>query len=274
MRSLSVKLCRKIILAVGALFFLYGAAHADDLLPTTHTLEELVSRWVELKNIISTEKKDWREARARIEAEYNIFQKEKLILEEEIRSERSNKSALTEEKAGLIIKKEALAKALDRTKPDLIVAERDLKKWRKRIPHPLAIPLEPLFARLNRSSKLSVSQRLQIILSLYGEIENLQNDILATKEILTTKASREREFDVIYLGLARGFCVSEDNGVAGIGRPTQNGWEWRWDNGLGGSIRQTLDYYNRERSADFIKLPLGVIKTPEFNKIATETLRD
>jgi len=244
------------------MLFLSGAARADDRAPSTHTLEELVSRWVELKKTISAEKKDWREDKARLNAEYDLLRKERDILKEDISAARTSNTDLAEEQAGLLLKKETLTKALDRAGPDLSDAKRGLQKWRTKIPPPLYSSLEPLFGRLDKSSELSVSQRLQIILSLYGEIENLQHDIRATKEILTTKSGKGREFDVIYIGLARGFCVSEDNDEAGIGHPTQNGWEWRWEEGWGGSIRSALDYYNREKSPDFIELPLAITETP------------
>ena len=262
MHSLTAKLRWKILLATGVLLCLSAPALAADSMPTTRTLEELVSRWVELKKNISTEKTDWKEDKAHIEVEYDLLQKEKRIMEEEISAARANNSDLAEERAELLLKKEALINALDQTSPYLAKAERGLEKWREIIPASLSIPLEPLFARLDKSSELSVSQRLQIIFSLYGEIEGLQHDIRVTREILTTKSGKRREFDLIYIGLARGFSVSEDNGEAGIGRPTQNGWEWKWENEWGGSIRRALDYYNREKSSDFIELPLAITKTP------------
>jgi len=262
MHLLLSKLLWKIVPAAVALLFLSGPGRADGRVPSTHTLEELVSRWVDLNKTISAEKKDWREDKARLNAEYDLLQKEREILKEDINAARSSNTDLAEERAGLLLKKEALTNALDRTGPDLSEAERGLHKWRTKIPPPLYFPLEPLFVRLDKSLELSVSQRLQIILSLYGEIEDLQHDIRVTKEILTTQSGRGREFDVIYIGLARGFCVSEDNDEAGIGRPTQNGWEWRWEDGWGGSIRRALGYYNREKSPDFIELPLAITETP------------
>jgi Protein of unknown function (DUF3450) len=258
MHRLLSKLLWKIVPAAVAFLFLSGPGLADDRVPSTHTLEGLVSKWVELEKTISVEKKDWKEDRARLEAEFDLFQKEKLILEEEIRTARASNNDLAEERAALLLKQEALINTLDQTRPYLAEAERGLRKWQKSIPPSLSSSLEPLFARLDKSSELSVSQRLQIIFSLYGEIESLQHDIRVTKEILTTKSGRGREFDIIYIGLARGFCVSGDNGEAGIGRPTQNGWEWKWENGWAGSIRRALDYYNREKSADFIELPLEI----------------
>lgn len=256
------KLWLKLFFPVVAGVIIISGSNADDQLPpSTHTLEALVSKWVELKSTIASEKNDWRNDKLRLEDEYRLFEKEKSFLEEKIRSIRAAKAALAEERAGLIKKKETLTNVLKQTEPILDETEINIKKWRKIIPPPLILPLEPLFARLDNSSQLSVSQRIQTIFSLYGEIEELQHEIRITKEILKTESGRQREFDVVYIGLARGFCVSEDGGEAAVGKPTRNGWKWEWSKGLASSIRQAIEYYNREKTAGFIELPIEINST-------------
>ena len=121
-------------------------------------------------------------------------------------------------------------------------------------------PSQKQFDKLEHASKQSVSQRLQLILSLYGEVERLQYTVHVVKEVLNTDSGREQEFDVIYLGLAQGYCVSSDGKVAAVGRPTKDGWDWRWVPEIAPEVREGIEFFRHERIADFVHLPLKVVK--------------
>ena len=126
------------------------------------------------------------------------------------------------------------------------------------IPSFLSGSLNKSFDKLPRASGKTISQRLQLILSIYGEIERLENNVHVVKETLKTDSGKFQEMDVIYLGLSRGFAVSRDDKTAGIGLPFKNGWKWERRNGIAPEVRKAIAFYQREQMADFINLPLKV----------------
>ncbi|MCK4591106.1 MAG: DUF3450 family protein, partial [Candidatus Latescibacteria bacterium] len=133
------------------------------------------------------------------------------------------------------------------------------KGWRNLWPSSLLTPpLRKAFDQLQKAPEQSVTRRLQVVLSLYGEIERLQYGVHVVKEVLQTSPGRSREMDVIYLGLAQGFAVSVDNQMAGIGRPTANDWRWEWRPEIAAEVRKAIAFYRHEKTADFVHLPLAV----------------
>lgn len=250
----------KLLLWGAALFLAAWAAPADASAArpaaSIAALEDLVSRWIELKTAIASENREWRVDRERLETELNLLEKEKLLLKEEIAAARLERDSRAGESAALASRKEELEKVLERTVPALAGAEGVLADLREIIPPPALPPLEPLYDRLRRSGEEPVSRRLQAILGLFGEIEGLHGSIRVSREVLALTAGRRREFDVIYLGLARGFAVSDDSSEAGIGEVTAGGWDWRRADAAARQIRSVVDSFRRDRPPVLIELPL------------------
>jgi hypothetical protein len=257
-----VSIARKLFLLTALLAPVVCAEAADSQqpLPTTKTFEALVSKWVNLRRQITVEEQSWKEQKAHLERERELLVKERELLEKEIAEKENLQASQEKERTELVHKKQAYQKSLDDTLSALSAAEADLRRWRRRIPSSLLSASEKQFDKLERTSKQSVSQRLQLILSLYAEVERLQYGVHVVKEVLHTDSAREREFDVIYLGLAQGYCVSSDGKLAGIGRPAKEGWVWRWRPAIASEVQKGIEYYKHERIADFVHLPLKVIK--------------
>jgi hypothetical protein len=235
-------------------------ADSQEPLPTTSTLEALVSKWVDLRRQIGVEEQTWKEQKGHLERERELLAKEKELLEAEIAKNENVQALQEKQRAELAQKKAAYQKATDDTVPALAAAEASLKRWRKRIPSSLLSSSEKEFDKLEHTSKPSISQRLQLILSLYGEVERLQYAVHVVKEVLNTDSGREQEFDVIYLGLAQGYCVSSDGKLAGVGVPGKDGWDWRWIPEIAPEVRKGIEFYRHERIADFVHLPVKIIQ--------------
>ena len=230
---------------------------AQESLPTTYTLESLVAKWVDLRSEIAEEKGTWKEQKIQLKQERLLLLKEKTLLEEEITQTKAEQTSAEAEQAKLLQDKKTFQKRLDQSLPAITRAEANLKRWQALIPPGLSFPLKKSFDQLPNVSGKSLSQRLQIILGLYGEIERLQHNVHLVKEMLKTDFGMQ-ELEVIYLGLAQGFAVSKDNLKAGIGRPAKEGWIWDWRDNLAPEIRKAMDYYNHEKIADFVHLPLKI----------------
>jgi hypothetical protein len=208
---------------------------------------------------LTEEAESWEEQRAQLEQERVLLLKAKETLEQEIATAGEEQRSAETERARLLAHKEGLEESLNACLPALRRAETDLKGWRNLWPSSLLTPpLRKAFDQLQKAPEQSVTRRLQVILSLYGEIERLQYGVHVVKEVLKTDSSRSREMDVIYLGLAQGFAVSVDNQMAGIGRPTANDWKWEWRPEIAAEVRKAIAFYRHEKTADFVHLPLRV----------------
>ena len=251
-----------------AFFFAFTEWTAADEPPsTTSTLEGLVAKWVELRRALTEEEESWEEQRAQLERERALLLKAKETLEQEIAAAREEERSAEAHQARLLARKETLKEALDGCVPALRLAEADLRRWRTLLPPPLLTsPLRKAFDQLQSTSEQSVTRRLQVVLSLYGEIERLQYGVHVVKEVLKGDSGRSQEMDVIYLGLAQAFAVSVDDRMAGIGRPIGDGWKWEWRPEIAAEVRKAIAFYRHEKTADFVHLPLRVGEEIEDEK--------
>ena len=231
---------------------------ADEPLATTHTLEALVAKWVDLRKELAQEKEKWNEEKSYLEQEKALLLKEKKMLDNEIAQASREQTQAEAERVELLQSKEISQKTLNEYLPALSRAEANLKKWKDVVPSSLSPALKKSFGRLQKASGKTISQRLQLILSIYGEIERLEHNVHICKERLKTDSGKLQEMDVIYLGLSQGFAVSLDNKIAGKGSPTKNGWRWEWRHGIAKDVRKAIAFYQRKEPADFVNLPLKI----------------
>ncbi len=242
------------------LFLLGGASTLylrADPEPSLRSLEGLVEQWADLRLEISEEQRAWDEQKAQLNREIDLLEKEKGLLGEQIATashvQESDASRRTED----IRRKEQLTEILDAIAPLINRAEAMLKAWPDRLPPPLRESLEPTFRKLG-DDRGSAALRLQRVVSLYTEIEKLQNGIHVVKELLTLPDGSRREVDVCYIGLAQGYAVSSDGEWAAIGKPGPEGWGWETRPNEAGAIREAISVYRRELPARLVVLPFVV----------------
>lgn len=240
------------------IFIVHAEDTSDQPMPSVDTFKSLVHELVELKKESAAEEQQWREEKSLLENEYALLEKEKALLQDEIDQAGSEATSFEKERSELTIKKQTYQNALDAVLPVLENAEADLKTWQMIIPTELLGPLSKQFTGLNDTVNHGVPRRLQRILSLYAEIEQLENSVHLVKELITTESGDKREFDVLYLGLVQAYCVSDDNTLAGIGTPLQGGWEWVWMPGIAPSVRKGIKVYRQDGIAEFVSVPFQV----------------
>jgi len=222
----------------------------------TMTLDKLVRQLTEIQQQVEAEKLAGQEEQSRLERIHALLVKEKALLRKEVRAMEQDKHSNRIKRIKWQAQQERYHRALAGSQVHLKQAEEELLKWQTKLPSSLKKEMEKMFGQLKAAGKRSISQRLQTIIGVYSKIELYQKSINTAKEVLLGDDGKERECDVIYLGLAQGYCVSTDNRQAGIGRPGINGWQWEWRCELAGKIRKSIEYNNHSQIADFVHLPV------------------
>lgn len=224
---------------------------------TLASVEALVGQWSALRLTQAEEQRDWLEQKEHWLREIDLLKAEKAELQKQMDNASNTGKEIEQERLQVQRDAERLGAVFTELPPLLEQSENALRKWPKRLPPLLREELDPLFAPLKESSTdQSPGARLQRILGLYATIEKVQQDIHIGKELLSMPDGTRREVDVCYLGLARGFAVSTDNGWAAIGEPTTDGWSWTPRLEIAQQVRNAVNVYHRQRSAELINLPL------------------
>jgi len=233
-------------------------------------LEALVGEYVRIRAVLSREKRDWTEQERRLQEEMALLEAEKGQLEKTLQRYAEEECRQKRERREQTERRQVLAAAIDGLSPPLDEAERRLRLWRRLIPPALSADLDSVFrdlaAEVPAGGREDRLRRLQRVMALYAQIEQMQTRIHAVRERLPVEPNIRREVDVLYVGLARAFAVSGDNQWAAVGHPGEAGWIWVADAALAPSVRRAFDMHGRQTTAQFVSLPMQLTAAGSRNE--------
>lgn len=239
---------------------LHTRAQDSNALPT---LDALVRQWVALRQETAAETRVWQEQESQWRTEIALVERERDALTAEIAAASIQQQTHAESQLAISAREARLETMRQDLLPILDRAEADLRRWPPRIPPPLMPPLADGFARLPATHaealQVGAARRLQLILSLYAQLEDLNQRVHATKQMLDDGSGGRREMDVLYLGLSRGYAVSADNQWAAVGIPATDGWRWEAHPEIGKTVSDLIAMQRRERAPMLNALPLQVV---------------
>ena len=119
-------------------------------------------------------------------------------------------------------------------------------------------PLQEKLSQLKKSveTKESLPERLHALFSIYQEIATFDANVHLTKELVPHYTNQNKMCDVIYVGLGAAYALAPNDELAGYGRPTPNGYEWRWIKGHKSEVKAAVEILQKQRNAKIIRLPL------------------
>lgn len=105
--------------------------------------------------------------------------------------------------------------------------------------------------------RASLGERMQNIVGLLNQLEVFNNAVHVVSEGRKV-AGQDITVQVLYVGLAQGYYVNEDKGVAGFGSvDSEKGWTWTEDATLVEPVGRAIRIYKNEMPAEFVVLPAG-----------------
>jgi len=242
------------------LIFCHSLLFADATLDNTrNTIQE----WVDTEQLISLEKKQWREEKRSIEDILKILSAEKRELNQQVTLARETTTRADEERAALVAQLRSYQEISTLLETRLEDFERQISLIDAYLPEVLRKELSPKMARINFLSgglTYSASERAQTVLNILSEIAKFDRKLTLTTATRTNADNEEIEVRVLYLGLSRAFYVDRSATVGGYGIPGEGGWQWQQDNDLSETIARSMDIHESRLSPDFVLLPMKVEK--------------
>jgi hypothetical protein len=89
-------------------------------------------------------------------------------------------------------------------------------------------------------------------------VNKFNREITVTSEVRTLADGNVAEVTALYIGLGQVYYVGANGTVAGVGRPSQNGWKWEPANDTADRISDAIAILKNEKVADFVPLPVKV----------------
>ncbi len=224
-------------------------------------LEALAGRWIALRAELAAERQAWARQERHWEREIALLEQEIAKRREALAEDTTFLRDVERDQADVLAEKEAATSALQELAIVVGQHEGRIRDFEALIPEGLRAELGRGFGALPEhdaaAERMGVLRRLQTVLALYTQIESLQHNMHFVRELIAY-GEQQREVDVLYIGLSRGFAVSPKGDWAAIGIPTDGGWQWQEATDEASSIRLAIQVMQREADVQLVPLLLGV----------------
>lgn len=244
-------------LALGAPFASTSLHAADSLQDTRNVLDQ----WVQTRQITSKEKSDWQLEESILTDTQSLLTNQLDRLNETLKTLESSATAADEDRSKLTEEKENLSAASAVVESSIGDLETQIKQIITTLPEPLANKIKPLIRRLPedpQDTKLSLGERLQNIVGILSQADKFNTTITATSESHEIAEGKVVEVRTLYWGLAMAYYVDAGGTYAGIGYPSENGWEWPKIDGTGAAIQNLLNVYEGSEEIQFVQVPARI----------------
>ncbi len=218
---------------------------------TVIELRETISKIVETQSQSSRERNAWEERKATMAALLDLHYKELVLLNEEFKTSGASAGGFDETKTANEAELASLKTARRNTSATIGNSIPRLMAITKRLPTPLLTDCETDLAAL-AAWKAGDEPRnaLQPMLSIISK--SIQFNRRVTR---STEVRDGREVGVIYLGLSNAYYADRGK-LAGIGRPTADGWQWTPRPELHGEVTKAFSILDQKRPPALLELPV------------------
>jgi hypothetical protein len=232
--------------------------HAQIDLESTRNVLDL---WVQTKQIISKEQSDWRLEQSILAETQALLDTELKRLDSSLEDLKNTATAADEDRSQLTAKKEEIAEASAVVEVHIGSLETQMNQVVKTLPAPLVDRIKPLIRRLpddSNDTKLSLGERVQNIVGILSQTDKFNATITQTSESREIDGGKVIEVRTLYWGLSMAYYVDAAGEYAGIGFPTDDGWEWPQIEGAGPQIKKLLDVYEGSEDIQFVEVPARI----------------
>ncbi len=231
---------------------------APELAKTRSTLKD----WVELKKLVSEESGQWRVEKVTLEESIDLLTKEIEKLDEQITNMQEEADAAQLERQSLNNEEDSLKASAAVVKEVVSELESEVIQLVNYFPDSLKKQLKVLTERIPKNARaantLGLSVRIQNVIGILILVEKFNKQI-SVEETMQRIGDADVAVKTIYIGLAVGYYVDGTHSVAGVLRPTKDGWVKEAHDDLAEQIAIAIGVYEREETAQFINLPVDVV---------------
>ncbi len=258
-----VKSIGAIALIAAACLISTAAAPDDNNADRVETARATLEKWVEVRRLISLERRDWSLARELLTNRIELVHREIKSLRDKIGDAEKSIAEADTKREALIGEHERLKQASATLGEVIVALEARTRELLPRLPEPIRQRIKPLSQRLpspadGEASNLSLSERFQNVAGILNEVNKFHGEITVATEVHPMPDGSSVEVTALYVGISQGYYIGGNGTIAGVGRssPDEEGWVWRPANDAAPQIAQAIAILKNEQVADFVTLPI------------------
>ena len=221
------------------------------------TLEE----WVDVRRIISKEKRDWALGKQLLEGRVELVQEEINSFRAKIEEARASISEAEKRKLEMVEESDRLKAAFSSLEESIVELETRTKVLYEKLPDPVRGHLEAVRQQIPddaSQTKLSLAQRFLGVVGILDGVNKFNRDIHLQSEVRVLEDGTSAEVQALYVGIGQAYYITQDGLMAGIGTATDDGWTWRPANEHAPQIQQAIEILEGKQDATFVQLPIRI----------------
>jgi hypothetical protein len=229
--------------------------------PTLDETRLTLNKWIETQQIISKERNDWQQGKEILQGRIELVGKEVGVLKDRITQSELAVVESNKKRDELTAENDQLKAVTTQLSDAVTTMEGQVRKLAKLMPEPVNTKPLPLLQRMPAdpaNTRVSTAERFQNVLGILNELNKANSEISVSYEIRTLDDGSSSEVQVFYVGLAQAYYISP-RGLAGIGRPTEDGWKWESASAAtSAQITQALEIIQGKQTPSFVPLPITI----------------
>jgi len=236
-----------------------SAQSTDESSPGIDDARAKLAEWVDVRRIISKEKRDWALAKELLNERIELVQREIDSLNDKIADAEKSITEADKKRQELIEENDKFKEVSSSLDQAATTLEKRTLALLPRLPRPISDRVKPLSQRIpadSAKSELSLSQRFQNVVGILNEVNKFHREITLTTEVRTLEDGSSSEVTTLYLGVSRGYYVNTNRTVAGTGTSGPDGWVWTPANDAAERIASAIAILNNEEVASYVMLPV------------------
>ena len=223
-------------------------------------VDALTLQWTRLERQKEVLLANWRMDRPILEQQLALLEREARELTELIEASSREQDDVEQRRLELLGEQTRLEQeqaALDRS---LVQAARQLQSLHAQLPPPLVDAWAAERPRLD-DPLLTATEKLQLVIELLQQLDDFEQRVSLHQAVMTLDDGREHLVTQVYLGLSRGWYVTDDRRFAAAGMATPTGWQWK-PMTEGAAIADSVAILERRLEPRLVSLPLELGAEP------------
>ena len=255
---------------IGCGLLLFALAQAAPEAPeasSTQQMKTTVREWIETMREIQQEENDWERDRTLLYDQRDALKLEIDDLEKMLERARASKASAEKDVTDEIEKRDSLLAAQDTLGAQVPKLEARVLPLIAQLPAPiideprnrtLINEIRDDAKREGEEKKKDLTKRLNNVLNLLAKAEEWQQTVHLRDELHTDSQGNEKNFHVMYFGLAIAYAVDQSGQSALVGRPGENGWSFEERPKLATDILTMKNVLTGDADPQFITLPVDL----------------
>ena len=241
------------IILLSILFYLpTSASEIDPLLK--------LKEWIGVEKTYSREREEWRAKKVWLEEQIALGETELKSLREKSEDIEAIFDDSEKETESLLATQRELDLQVQQLEVMLSKIEKALLALRIQFPEPLQKELEIPFLKITDRENPTdgrLSERFQNALSIFGVVQSFDQKVTITETLRSTDQGETYLVDTLYFGLGQAYYTGAKD--AGLGVPSNRGWQWKSFPELKEPIRKTIAIAQGQRGdISFVNLPISL----------------